>query len=115
MATQNELLGEVLTILCQLSAYWTSCVTVDAGVTEATLLTQLIATFPQTNWTQLLLDEILEFGARRGALTSCNSVDPITWYARRDMVRVNPVNEQYRVVCSEIYEQQTRANQFSTL
>jgi len=115
MATQNELLGEVLTILCQSAAYWTQCTTLPTGVNATDLLDQLTTDFPESGWDQDLLDSTLEFGVRRGALTTCTSVDPITYYARRDMVRVNPQNEQFRDVCSGIYTQRTIPNQYSNI
>lgn len=114
MATQDELVGDVLTVLCAAGAYWASCSTNPNGVNETTLLTQLQSQFPNDGWTQTQLEEILEYGARRGSLTACRTVDPVTWYARQDMVRRNPLNEQYREVCSNILQQRpAEPNQYT--
>ena len=114
MATQDELVGDVLTVLCAAGAYWTSCSVNPNGVTEATLLTELQTQFPNDGWTTTQLATILEYGARRGSLTACRTVDPITWYARSDMVRRNPQNEQYREVCPNIFQQRpAEPNQYT--
>ena len=113
MATQDTLVGEILTVLCQQGAYWARCTERVTGVNATTLLSSLQAQFPSSSWTTTLLDTTLEYAIRRGSVMACADVTPTVYYARRDMVRINPNNEQYRDVCAGIYAQLTTPNQFS--
>jgi len=113
MATQDELVGEVLTVLCAAGAYWTTCSVNPTGLTEETLLTRLQTQFPDDGWIPTQVTTIVEYGGSRGALTACRN-DPVTWFARSDMVRRNPRNEQYREVCPNIEEQRpAQPNQYT--
>lgn len=113
MATQDTLVGEILTVLCQQGAYWARCTDRATGVNATALLTALQTQFPASSWTTTLVDTTLAYAIRRGSVTACADVTPTVYYARRDMVRLNPNNEQYRDVCAGIYDQLTTPNQFS--
>lgn len=113
MATQDTLVGEILTILCQQDSYWARCTERATGVDATVLLSSLQAEFPASAWDLTLLSTTLEFAIRRGSVMACTDVAPTVYFARRDMVRINPRNEQYRDVCAGIYAQLTTPNQFS--
>jgi hypothetical protein len=110
--TQDELLGEVLTLLCERGMYWATCTDTVAGLSAAALLPLLVTAFPGSAWDATKVTTTLEYGVRRGALTTCTNVTPVTYLARRDMARVNPRNEQYRTVCAGIYAQLPQPNQY---
>jgi len=110
MATLDEQVVQLLTVLCSQGAYWARCTPETQGVSAANLLTLLQAQFPATDWDADLLEEVLQHTTQRGSVTYCTDATPRLYYARRDMARVNPRNEQYRDVCDGIYNQLTQPN-----
>lgn len=108
--TNAELLDNVVQLLCAAEALWPSgcCVlSLTTGQTAEQLQTELEVSFPMNGWDDLAqLPAILEYGRRRGVLQRyCDPDSGATLYFLfLDMVRLNPLNEQYRATCPVIYQ-----------
>jgi len=104
--TNDELLGNLVQVLCEARARWPrgGCgILYQNGQTQEALLATLIAQFPANGWdtNPTQLTDILAYGQRRGAIQFWDNptTGVRTYFVRLDMVLLNPLNEQYRTVC----------------
>lgn len=106
------LLREVLQLLYANDAYWSRCGGPGRrpGMTTSELLVELDARYPQTHWTNLLLEGILLAGIKKGAIkahvagqiTLCAvrgpdpaMLGPRTFYGNNAMLIHNPANRVF--------------------
>lgn len=104
--TNDQLLSNVIQVLCEARALWprAGCgVLFQNGQTLEALQTALEAQFPDNGWdtNPLQLTNILAYGLRRGALQYWDNATTgvRTYFVRLDMVLLNGLNDQFRDVC----------------
>jgi len=116
--SQSQLLGQIIEVLCECNALMSggNCVrNPDLGKTQPQLLLLLQTSFPSSNWTNDLSISILSKGTKCGALKKWNnpSTGQDLFFINLSMVKLNPINEQYRSNCSAIYVLPHAVNQNS--
>lgn len=98
--TASELNTEVITVLNTSQAYWDPCCGPNGnGLTSAELLTQLDSSFPDSNWTETQLSDVLTTGIRRGRY---KQLPEDTYYMNQNMIRVNGANSIYSSASNKI-------------
>ena len=95
-----QLTLEMLKILSRENAIWDRCCGPNGdGISATTLLTLLQSTYPESNWTLSILNDLLVLSQQRGRV---KQLPEDSWYLNTAMNLVNPANKIYNSASSAI-------------
>lgn len=111
--TTQQLNIEVITVLASENAYWDPCCGPNGnGISSADLLSQLIVAYPDSEWTEIQLKDILTGGIRRGRY---KQLPEDVYYINQNMIRVNNSNSVYAVASNNICTARSCERPFSVI